>query len=76
MDPIYELQAETCKTLAANGPHAIAAAKRILSEVARVPWNEVQARTTETIARVRVSPEGQEGLKSFLEKRKPNWMAD
>ena len=62
-----------CGTLMANGPHALAAAKRILSEVAPVPWDEVQARTVETIARLRVSPEGQEGLKSFLEKRKPNW---
>jgi methylglutaconyl-CoA hydratase len=65
--------AEIANTLASNGPHAIAAAKRILSEVAGVPWDQVQARTVETISRLRVSPEGQEGLKSFLEKRKPNW---
>jgi methylglutaconyl-CoA hydratase len=30
--------------------------------------------TTKTIARLRVSPEGQEGLRAFLEKRKPNWV--
>lgn len=68
--------AEIGKTLMSNGPHAIAAAKRILSEVAGVPWNQVQARTVETISRLRVSPEGQEGLKAFLEKRKPGWVTD
>jgi methylglutaconyl-CoA hydratase len=26
------------------------------------------------IARLRVSPEGQEGLSAFLDKRKPNWV--
>jgi methylglutaconyl-CoA hydratase len=36
-------------------------------------WDEVQAYTTEQISRIRVSPEGQEGLKAFLEKRKPGW---
>lgn len=68
--------AEITKTLMANGPHAIAAAKRILSEVAGVPWDKVQARTVETISRLRVSPEGQEGLKAFLEKRKANWATE
>jgi methylglutaconyl-CoA hydratase len=31
--------------------------------------------TTRTIAERRVSPEGQEGLKAFLEKRKASWNA-
>jgi methylglutaconyl-CoA hydratase len=30
--------------------------------------------TAETIARLRVSEEGQEGLSAFLEKRKPRWI--
>jgi methylglutaconyl-CoA hydratase len=66
---------ETCETLKANGPKALAAAKRILREVAGLPWDRVQDRTTKTIAELRASPEGQEGLKAFLEKRKPNWIA-
>ncbi|MEK7757455.1 MAG: enoyl-CoA hydratase-related protein, partial [Planctomycetota bacterium] len=65
----------TCATLKANGPKALAAAKRILSEVAGVPWDQVQNRTTRTIAELRASPEGQEGLKAFLEKRPPNWIS-
>jgi methylglutaconyl-CoA hydratase len=30
--------------------------------------------TVERIAHVRVSPEGQEGLAAFLQKRKPDWI--
>ena len=29
--------------------------------------------TADTIAKIRISKEGQEGLSAFLEKRKPNW---
>jgi methylglutaconyl-CoA hydratase len=31
-------------------------------------------RTVEAIADVRVSDEGREGIQSFLEKRKPDWL--
>ena len=63
--------AEMCDLLRANGLLALAACKRILTEVAGVHWDQVQARTAERIAEIRVSPEGQEGLKAFLEKRPP-----
>jgi methylglutaconyl-CoA hydratase len=65
--------AEIAGHVTANGPAAIAACKQILSRVAGTNWNEVQAYTTEQISRIRVSPEGQEGLKAFLEKRKAKW---
>jgi methylglutaconyl-CoA hydratase len=65
---------KTCEWLKANGPTALSAAKRILSEVAGVPWERVQHITTRTIAELRASPEGQEGLRAFLEKRTPNWI--
>jgi methylglutaconyl-CoA hydratase len=32
--------------------------------------------TAERIAAVRTTVEGQEGLRAFLEKRKPDWLAD
>lgn len=60
-------------SVSGNGPAAVAACKRILSRVAGQNWDDVQAYTTRQISEIRVSPEGQEGLKSFLEKRKPNW---
>ena len=67
---------KTCALLRSNGPTALAAAKRILSEVAGTPWDQVQVRTTRTIAELRASPEGQEGLRAFLEKRPPKWMTE
>ena len=64
------------KSLAANGPNALTHCKRILSDVAGVMWDLVEEITTKKISELRVSPEGQEGLKAFLEKRKPNWISE
>jgi len=57
------------------GPHGVAAAKVLIREMlARAAdQDEAAAHAARTIARVRVSPEGQEGLGAFLEKRKPRW---
>jgi len=56
-------------------PSAIAATKRHLSQVAgRVPA-DVLEQTAEAIATQRVSPEGQEGMRAFLEKRPPTWQS-
>lgn len=57
-----------------NGPHAIAECKRIMSEIQPFSWDNAQNLTTHRLANVRVSPEGQEGLRAFLEKRSPNWV--
>jgi methylglutaconyl-CoA hydratase len=35
--------------------------------------NDYKEFTVEKISELRVSQEGQEGIKGFLEKRKPNW---
>ena len=61
--------------LLAAGPAAQAEAKDLIASVShRPPTDSVIADTAERIAHVRVSPEGQEGLAAFLEKRKPNWV--
>jgi methylglutaconyl-CoA hydratase len=65
--------AKTCEILKNNGPKALSAAKQIFTEVAATPWDRVQERTTRTIAELRASPEGQEGLRAFLEKRPAHW---
>jgi methylglutaconyl-CoA hydratase len=54
-------------------PSAVARTKRLLSEVYGRRPADVMALTVEAIATQRVSPEGQEGLKAFLEKRAPKW---
>jgi len=56
-------------------PEAIASAKALISKVWEYPSGEVTALTANAIASRRVSVEGQEGLRAFLEKRKPSWSA-
>ena len=62
------------RTIVENGPQAVRASKALLREVLPHPdWNQVRAQTTQLIAERRVSAEGQEGLRGFLEKRRPSW---
>jgi methylglutaconyl-CoA hydratase len=56
-----------------NGPRAMGEAKKLVRVVSARPRVEALSYAVETIARLRVSPEGQEGVKAFLEKRKPSW---
>jgi methylglutaconyl-CoA hydratase len=56
-----------------SGPRAIAAAKALIRDVVGESPKDVIGLTTSTIAAHRVSPEGQEGIRAFLEKRKPKW---
>lgn len=55
------------------GPEAIATAKRLLRAIAGKTPDEAADITAESIAALRVSPEGQEGIRAFLEKRKPGF---
>ena len=57
----------------AGGPHAVNAAKRMVREVAGRPIDEVRDLTVERIAALRVGPEGQEGMRAFLERRPARW---
>jgi methylglutaconyl-CoA hydratase len=59
----------------AAGPQGIAKAKALIREIAGVHPEDVIGITTNAIASQRVSEEGQEGLRAFLEKRKPSWKA-
>lgn len=55
------------------GPEAVRETKRLLDDLAALNHEQRRDRTTRLIAERRVSTEGQEGLKSFLEKRAPSW---
>ena len=66
---------ELAKTLANCGPAAVKATKNLLHDVAGKKISPALIHmTVEGIADVRVSPEGREGLQSFLQKRKPGWL--
>jgi methylglutaconyl-CoA hydratase len=54
-------------------PGAIATAKELLRKIYGRPAQDTLGITADAIAARRVSPEGQEGMKAFLEKRKPSW---
>lgn len=56
-----------------GGPEALAGAKALIAGVAGQTPGGVLNLTAGTIARHRVSPEGQEGMRAFLEKRKADW---
>jgi methylglutaconyl-CoA hydratase len=54
-------------------PDAIAAAKALIRDVWGQGAGDASTITSRAIARSRVSASGQEGLRAFLEKRKPSW---
>ncbi len=61
-------------TLLSNGPEAVRQAKQLALDVAFQDINdELLQITSERIAAIRVSSEGQEGLSAFFEKRSPKW---
>ena len=57
------------------GPEAVATVKTLLREVSHRAPSDAVGITAEAIASRRVSAEGQEGMKAFLEKRKARWTA-
>ncbi len=57
--------------VAACGPAAVRACKELVATVPALSREEARAYTAETIAALRASPEGQEGMRAFLEKRAP-----
>ena len=59
--------------LRGNGPNAVAAAKRLIREGMALGRDASIEHTVRAIAGLRASPEGQEGLGAFLEKRPPSW---
>jgi methylglutaconyl-CoA hydratase len=62
------------RELVTSAPGAITGAKHLIAAVAgRIPA-EVAELTAQTIARHRVSAEGQDGMRAFLEKRKAGWI--
>lgn len=54
-------------------PSAVARAKQLIPNVLGQQPKDVIGITADAIATQRVSPEGQEGLRAFLEKRTPGW---
>jgi methylglutaconyl-CoA hydratase len=60
-------------TLLRSGPKAVQMCKELVRRVPGMPMAEMKSYTARAIAELRVSDEGQEGMKAFFEKRKPKW---
>jgi len=59
--------------LLTSGPGAARLGKKIARTVGGLAPDDARRWTAERIASQRVSPEGQEGLRAFLDKRRPTW---
>jgi methylglutaconyl-CoA hydratase len=60
----------TLKEILSAGPYAVRAAKQLVRNVLDASYEESREITSHAIANQRISPEGQEGLRAFLERRK------
>ena len=57
-------------------PNAVRECKKLVQDVAERDITRLLIeRTVEGIADIRASDEGKEGVQSFLQKRKPTWLA-
>jgi methylglutaconyl-CoA hydratase len=68
--------AELTQALVSASPNAVRSCKMLVNEVVGRDIDAVLiAKTVEGIADIRSSTEGKEGVQSFLQKRKPSWLA-
>jgi methylglutaconyl-CoA hydratase len=74
-DRLDEAVERRLEEIRSAGPRAIEVAKSLIRALAGAHPDDVIGLTTQTIAKQRVSDEGQEGMRAFLEKRKPGWTA-
>jgi len=76
--PLEELDAaveQTVRELMSSGSQAIRACKALALNVGHMDHDTARRYTAELIATLRAGKEGQEGLRAFLEKRKPSWVS-
>jgi len=64
---------ELAEQLIGSGPQAIGLCKELCAAIPSMSATEVDAYTVSVIEQAKASPEGQEGMIAFLEKRKPSW---
>ncbi len=73
-DALDGVIAELSNGMRANAPGAVGDAKRLVHHVAGHKLDAgLMDDTAKRIARARVSDEGQEGVRAFLDKRRPRW---
>jgi len=72
---LEEFVSNIIRNLMSSGPYAMSACKTLIYDISNtLSFDESIDYTAKMIAELRASKEGQEGMASFLEKRKPNWV--
>jgi methylglutaconyl-CoA hydratase len=67
---------EIASAVVANSPAAVRESKALVKDVAGKPiGSALISDTASRIADIRASDEGREGVRAFLEKRKPSWLS-
>jgi methylglutaconyl-CoA hydratase len=72
-DDLDATVASLARRMLSSGPEAAGAAKRLVDAVWALDRAAARRYVVEAIAAARTGDEGQEGLRAFLEKRKPRW---
>jgi methylglutaconyl-CoA hydratase len=67
---------EKLRLLSSSGPQAMVESKKLVRTVPTMDPEELKRYTAELIADLRASDEGQDGMRAFLEKKKPRWIKD
>lgn len=73
-DDVDAAVAETVAQLQTSGPIAVRECKKLIAHVGSHDLSDAIAYTIDAIATRRVSEEGQQGMKAFLEKKKAPWV--
>ncbi|MEN9936348.1 MAG: hypothetical protein RLZZ387_2927 [Chloroflexota bacterium] len=72
-DELDALVAAIVGRVTTGAPRAVAAAKRLVDAVWTLDREAARRYVVEAIAQARAGAEGQEGVRAFLEKRRPRW---
>ena len=72
-EEIDEIISKYVEILCSSGPIAVKEVKKLIDKCEKMDVDSYKDHTVEKISELRISKEGQEGIKAFLEKRKPKW---
>lgn len=72
-DSLPEREAELIRSFTQAGPESVRVTKKLIQDQALWSPAESTVNTAKLIAERRISAEGQEGIRAFLEKRDPSW---
>jgi enoyl-CoA hydratase/carnithine racemase len=73
-DKLDDAVREQANAILQASPQALAACKALLFTVSEKPPTETAVARVQLLHHLRTSPEGQEGMLAFIQKRPPNWV--